>query len=235
MIHQFREWLLSTVGQILDDDLSIGSAGSLRGGAVAWVSVGVPDTITTPAGAEFRPNLLAATSHDGSLATTFQRVVTNVVCDNTMSAALAEAGQRVKVRHSRHSRLRLGETRQVLAVVHTIAADFAADFAAQVARLTATTVTDRQWAQFLDGHVTPAHTARARTSADRKRGSLGRLWDHDARVSPWRDGVGVQTVNAYEQTVRGADRAERTMLRAVDGGTDALDAATLATLRGVLA
>ena len=131
---------------------------------------------------EFRPNLLAATSHDGSLATTFQRVVTNVVCDNTVSAALAEAGQRVKVRHSRHSRLWLGETRQALAVVHTIAEDFAA----QVARLAATTVTDRQWAKFLDAHVIPADTARARISADRKRDSMGRLWDHDARVSPWR-------------------------------------------------
>jgi phage/plasmid-like protein (TIGR03299 family) len=151
VIHQFREWLLGTVGSILDDgDLSIGSAGLLRGGAVAWVSVEVPDTITTPEGVRFRPNLLACTSHDGSLATTFQRVVTNVVCDNTMSAALAENGQRIKVRHSRHSRLRLAEARQALAIVHTIADDFTA----QVAQLAATTVTDRQWAAFLDAHIT---------------------------------------------------------------------------------
>lgn len=48
----------------------------------------------------------------------------------------------------------------------------------------------------------------------------------------------VQAVNTYvhhEQTVRGVDRAERNMLRAVGGATDALDAATLATLSGVLA
>ena len=238
LIHQFREWLLGTVGSILDDgDLSIGSAGLLRGGAVAWVSVEVPDTITTPEGVAFRPNLLACTSHDGSLATTFQRVVTNVVCDNTMSAALAESGQRVKVRHSRHSRLRLAEARQALAVVHTIADDFAA----QVAELTATTVTDRQWAAFLDAHcTTAASSSRARTMAERKRDTLGRLWEHDARVAPWRGtawGV-VQAVNTYthhEQTVRGADRAERNMLRAVDGGADALDATTLTALRRVLA
>ena len=236
VIHQFREWLLGTVGSILDADLSIGSAGLLRGGAVAWVSVEVPDTITTPEGVEFRPNLLAATSHDGSLATTFQRVVTNVVCDNTMSAALAESGQRVKVRHSRHSRLRLGDARQAPAIVHTIAEDFAA----QVAQLTATTVTDGQWARFLDAHVTGGDGTRSKTLAERKRDTLSRLWDHDARVSPWRGtawGV-VQAVNTYvhhEQTVRGANRGERNMLRAVDGGTDALDASTLATLRVVLA
>jgi phage/plasmid-like protein (TIGR03299 family) len=238
VIHQFREWLLGTVGSILDDGaLSIGSAGLLKGGAVAWVSVEVPDTITTPEGVQFRPNLLACTSHDGSLATTFQRVVTNVVCDNTMSAALAEDGQRIKVRHSRHSRLRMGETRQALGIVHTIADDFTA----QVAQLTATTVTDRQWAAFLDAHCTKTATSsRAKTLADRKRDTLTRLWDHDARVSPWRGtawGV-VQAVNTYshhEKTVRGADRAERNMLRAVDGGTDTLDTTTLTTLRGVLA
>ena len=235
-IHQYREWLLETVASILDDSLSVGSAGLLKDGAVAWVSVEVPDTITTPEGVAFRPNLLACTSHDGSLATTFQRVVTNVVCDNTMSAALAEPGQRVKVRHSRYSKLRLGEARQALAIVHMIADDFAAD----VARLTATTVTDRQWATFLDAHApVPAEPGRSRTIAERKRATLGRLWNHDARVSPWRGtawGV-VQAVNTYvhhEQTVRGAERAERNMLRAVDGGVDQLDTATLATLHTVL-
>lgn len=235
-IHQYREWLLDTVASILDDSLSIGSAGLLKGGAVAWVSVEVPDTITTPEGVAFRPNLLACTSHDGSLATTFQRVVTNVVCDNTMSAALAEQGQRVKVRHSRYSKLRLGEARQALAIVHTIAEDFAAD----VARLANTTVTDRQWAAFLDAHApVPAEVGRSKTTAERKREALGRLWNHDARVSPWRAtawGV-VQAVNTYvhhEQIVRGAERAERNMLRAVDGGVDQLDTGTLATLHSVL-
>lgn len=225
VIHQFREWLLGTVGSILDDELSIGSAGLLRGGAVAWVSVEVPETITTPEGVQFRPNLLACTSHDGSLATTFQRVVTNVVCDNTMSAALGESGQRIKVRHSRHSRLRLGEARQALAIVHTIADDFAA----QVAELAAITVTDRQWARFLDTKVTTIGDAgRGRTLAERKQDSLTRLWNHDARVAQWRGtawGV-VQAVNTYvhhEQTVRGMARAERNMLRAVDGGADTLE------------
>jgi phage/plasmid-like protein (TIGR03299 family) len=236
-VHQFSEWLLDTVSTILDDSLSVGSAGLLKGGAVAWVSVEVPDTITTPEGVAFRPNLLACTSHDGSLATTYKRVVTNTVCDNTMSAALREKGQQVKVRHSRNSAGRLGEVRDALAIVHTIAEDFAA----QVAELTALTVTDRQWAAFLDAHApVPSVPSRSRTMAESRRASLTRLWDHDARVSPWR-GTGwgvVQAVNTYthhEQTVRGMDRAERNMLRAVEGGADALDAGTVATLRRVLA
>jgi phage/plasmid-like protein (TIGR03299 family) len=145
-VHQYAEWLLGTIAGLLDDDLSIGSAGLLKGGAVAWVSVEVPETITTPQGVDFRPNLLACTSHDGSLATTFQRVVTNVVCDNTMSAALTETGQRVKVRHSRYSGIRLAAAREALAIVHAIVHAIADDFAAQVAQVAqvaATTVTDR--------------------------------------------------------------------------------------------
>lgn len=239
-VHQFSEWLLDTVSTILDDSLSVGSAGLLKGGAVAWVSVEVPDTITTPEGVAFRPTLLACTSHDGSLATTYKRVVTNVVCDNTMSAALrSEHGQQVKVRHSRNSAGRLGEVRDALAVVHTIAVDFAA----QVAELTRITVTDSQWRAFVDAHapLPPSGVpSRALTMAETKRASLARLWDHDARVTPWR-GTGwgvVQAVNTYthhEQSVRGMDRAERNMLRAVDGGVDALDSGTVATLRRVLA
>src|SRR5712692_9502326 len=49
-VHQYSDWLLGTVGTILDDDLAIGSAGLLKGGARAWVSVEVPESITTPEG-----------------------------------------------------------------------------------------------------------------------------------------------------------------------------------------
>lgn len=78
--HQYDEWLLSNVANLLDADLGIASAGLLRNRAVAWVQVEVPESITTPEGVEFRPNLTAATSLDGSLSTTYARQVTNVVC-----------------------------------------------------------------------------------------------------------------------------------------------------------
>ena len=67
--HDYEEWLLGQVAAILGDDLAIGSAGLLKGGAVAWVSVEVPESITTPEGVQFRPHLLATTSFDGSLST----------------------------------------------------------------------------------------------------------------------------------------------------------------------
>jgi hypothetical protein len=89
-IRQFSDWLLDNVSAILDDGLAIGSAGLLRERKKAWVSVEMPDNIITPEGVEFRPNLLACSSHDAGLKTRYKRVVTNVVCDNTMTAGLRE-------------------------------------------------------------------------------------------------------------------------------------------------
>lgn len=235
--HQYTEWLLNTVASILDDSLSIGSAGLLKNGAVAWVSVEVPDTIVTPSGVSFRPNLLACTSFDGSVATTFKRCITNTVCDNTMSAALREQGETFKVKHTRYSGMKLMEAREALSVLHGIEETFAA----QVEELTNTTVTDRQWNAFLDSLVPskPTDSKRSLTMATNKREAISLMYDHDTRVAPWRGtawGV-VQAVNTFTHhggIVRGADRAERNMLRAVTGGVDTLDSSTLDTLMAVM-
>ncbi len=238
-IHQFKTWLLDNVATILDDDLSIGSAGLLKGGAVAWVSVEVPETITTPEGVAFRPHLIAAASHDASLATTYTRAVTNVVCDNTMSAALNEGtrhGQRMKVKHSSRSLGRLTEARQALGIVHTIAEDFAR----QVAELTAVKVSAGDWSRFLESLVPlPHEPGRSRTMAENKREVLQRLYRHDHRVAPWAGtawGVvqAVNTMTHHEGIVRGASRAERNAQRAVTGGADKLDRDTLERLGSVL-
>jgi phage/plasmid-like protein (TIGR03299 family) len=228
--HQYAEWLLTTVANLLDDNLTISSAGVLRGGAVAWVEVSVPESITTPEGVTFRANLLATTSFDGSIATTFKRTVTDVVCDNTRELALSESGQQVKVKHSRYSHLRITDARDALAMVHTLADDFAAE----VAELCAVPVSRVQWEKFLDAYVPNTDkegqplAGRSATSASNKRAVFHRLYGHDLRVAPWSGtahGV-LQAVNTYEHhegIVRGADRAERNMLRTVTGDFGRLD------------
>lgn len=244
-IHGYTEWLIRNAEVIASQGLPIGSAGLLKQGAQAWVSFEVPDTITTPEGVAFRPNLLAATSLDGTLATTYQRVVTNVVCDNTMSAALSETGQRVKVKHSKNSLTKISEVRDALAIVHSIADDFSAE----VATLCNTTVTDAQFDAFLASIAPiPEEDGRGRTMAENRQGEFRKLWNSDPRVTPWKGtafGV-VQAANTYEhhlKAVRGGGtdedakrfvRAERNMDRAVRGDADALDTATLATLTRVL-
>jgi phage/plasmid-like protein (TIGR03299 family) len=232
----------STVANILDDSLSISSAGLLRGGAIAWVEVSVPESITTPEGVTFRPNLLATTSFDGCIATTFKRTVTDTVCDTTRESALAESGQMYKVKHSRYSQAQLAPARGALEMVHTLADDFAAE----VAQLCAITVTPPQWDSFLDVHVPRIDAAtggplmgRALAMGDRKRDGLNRLYHHDQRVAPWAGtahGV-IQAVNTYEHhegIIRGAQRAQRNMLRTVTGDFGKLDRTTMRTLQRVL-
>jgi phage/plasmid-like protein (TIGR03299 family) len=238
-VHQFDTWLIDEVANLLDDDLAIGSAGRLKGGAVAWVSIEVPETITTPEGVAFRPHLLAAASHDGSLSTTFTRTVTNTVCDNTMSVALAEGavhGQRLKVRHTRHSLGRLTEAREALGIIHTIADDFAA----QVAQLTSIKVSEGDWNRFLGSLApVPERPGRTRTIAEQKREALHRLYRDDERSAPW---VGtawgvLQAVNTmvhHETPVRGAERADRNAERAIRGGIDKIDRSTLMRLTALV-
>lgn len=242
--HQYPEWLLDGPATLISTskgDLGIGSAGLLKNRAVAWVSIEVPDSITTPEGIEFRPNLLAATSFDSSLATTYKRVVTAVVCDNTLSAGLSEGGQVFRIKHSSGSGVKLAEAREALAIVHTIADDFAKE----VARLASWKVTTRQFDLVLDAIVpipeVPAGktTTRGFTLATNKQDELRKLYNNDPRVAPWKKtALGVlQAFNTYEHHVASrkgsAHRAQVNMLRAVDGTTAAADAQVLSVLAGV--
>lgn len=233
--HQYREWLLTNVATILDDDLGITSAGLLRNRAVAWVEVSVPDSITTPEGVEFRPNLLASTSFDGTVATQYGRTVTATVCDNTHQRALAEGGQKIKAKHTKRSLDRIADVREALALVHTTADEFAAE----VAALCDATVTDDQWGRFLLEFIPDPETKKGKTQAQTKRGELDNLWRFDARVSPWAGSAygvlaAANTWHHHLRPTRGeTQRAERSMLDVIDGTTEANDARALKVLAGI--
>jgi phage/plasmid-like protein (TIGR03299 family) len=240
--HAYRQWLLDNVATILDDTLSIGSAGLLRLGAQAWVSVEVPDNVTTPEGVTFRPHLIAATSFDGSLATTYKRSATVVVCDNTLAAGLSGSESRLKVKHTRNSAVRIGEAREALAIVYSMADDMSAE----IARLCAIDVPPVVFGRVLDRMV-PLTDAQGRplegaalTLASRKRDEVSRLYRHDDRAAPWNGtAYGVLAAwNTYGQhygTVRGMSRIQRNRSNAIDGTVDRSDAAVLAALEVTLA
>jgi phage/plasmid-like protein (TIGR03299 family) len=235
--HGYREWLVDKAQTLIDDSLDVGSAGLLKGGAVAWVSFEVPENVKMAEGVEFRPHLLATTSFDGSLSSTFKLVVTNVVCDNTRDMALRERSQQHKVRHTRNSALNVMDAREALGLIYQVAADFEAE----VAELCRTKVSDRTWQQFLDAAVpVPQDKGRSRTIAENKRDELQKLWSFDQRVSPWR-GTGwgvVQAMSTHAQhfgTVRNVSRPERNMQHLVEGRWSKTDSDTVSTLHKVLA
>ena len=235
--HDYNEWLVTNVEAILDADLAVGSAGLLRGGAVAWVQVEMEDTLDTPQGVEYRPFLTAATSLDGTLATTYKTGAQVVVCDNTLSAAMNGKGSAYKVRHSTNSLNRILEVRDALQIVHTVADDFSA----KVRALCDQGVTDAEWGRFVAAHTgwTPELTGRAKTMTEGRVDELNHLYFHDNRVNPWRGTAygalsAVNTWAHHVQTVRGNTRAARNMERAVMGEVDNLDRLVLAQLDKVL-
>lgn len=238
-IHDYYEWLVTGLGTLLDDDVTIASAGLLKGGALAWVQAELPDTFHGPEGFDFRPYLTGATALDGTLSSTYTTGAQAVVCDNTLTANLSGSASVVKIKHSAKSLGRIGEIRDALQLLTAVADDFSA----QVAGLLEVKVTDKQWEAFLQAHrPMPVEAGRGRTMAGAVHDDLNRLWRHDPRVAPWTGtafGV-LQAVNTREHHlvgVRGANAssASRNALRAVTGGVDKLDNLTMATLDKVLA
>lgn len=236
--HQYDEWLLENVANILDDELGIGSAGLLRQGGQAWVSVEMPENIQTPEGVEFRPNLLATTSFDGTLATTYKNVRTDVVCDNTREQALGEDGNQFKVKHTKYSGLKIRDAREALQIVHTMADDFAAE----IAKLCATKVSDDDFLRHMQIMI-PINDETSKigmTNAEKKRAEIVQLYNFDNRVAPWKGtAYGVSqaynTWNQHFKTVKkGVPRQVRNMENLVNGLTAKDDANVLTVLAGVL-
>lgn len=227
-VHQYKKWLLDTVANIIDDnDLAIGGAGLLRNGAKAYVQVELPETIKTPSGFDIRPHLLACTSHDGTLSSTFQLVSTVVVCDNTLAGALSEKTAKHKVRHSKHSIGKLQSVRDALGIIH----EYTDDLMIELERLSTQKVSDREFNAIIE-HLVPLSTdmdirPQVKARVENKQELLRHMYTNDPMVSPWKGtALGVlQMWNTYQHHFAGADgsRVERNMLNGITGKTSDQD------------
>lgn len=231
--HGFSEWLIGNVSNILSDTLQVSSAGLLKGRAVAWVEVSVPENVLTPEGVTFRPNLLSTTSLDGTIATTLKRTVTATVCDNTLSMALCEDSQTYKRRHTAMSNSKEEQDRARAALdLLTSSAD---EVSQEIARLCEWDITNTQFDEImrlsgLDPRTGKApESKRGITIAERKAEEIRALYRNDQRVAPWTGtafGV-LQAFNTWEHHVKATkgdtNRAERNMLAAIKGDTDKAD------------
>lgn len=227
--HQYGEWLVQNLANIVDDDINFGSAGLLKNGAVAFVSLEMPESVEVISGFSVRPHLLATTSHNGMLATTYKSVSTFVVCDNTHMMAMSEKTSQFKARHSKHSGFKIQSARDALGIVHKMTDDIVAE----VLALSSHKVSDAQWEKILTT-LAPIPTLAddesnkaAVTRAENKRSELVSLYNFDTRVAPWKgSALGVlQAFNTYNHHVVGADdnRAERNMMNALMGKTEQSD------------
>jgi phage/plasmid-like protein (TIGR03299 family) len=197
--------------------------------------------VTTREGVAFRPFLSAATSLDGSIATSFFTGSTVIICDNTLHLAIRRAVERgdiYKVKHTRNSEVNVGLARQALSIVFQTADAFTEE----IDRLTSAFISDDQWTAFLD-EVAPNPKAdaspRERGMKERKRTELDRLWKFDERVAPWKNSKygAIAAVNTYAnhiQTVKGVERGERNVAKLIDGSFAKLDANALRILETVV-
>jgi phage/plasmid-like protein (TIGR03299 family) len=235
-IHQFEEWLLERVEGLLSDDLIISSAGLLKNRAVMWTEVSVPETKNV-CGVAYRPNLLSATSFDGTLSTTYKRSIGAVVCDNTLSAALSESGTTLKFKHTKNSGFHVAEAREGLAILDKTAEQF--EDAVKI--LTGTKITHLQFKEVLNVlvPVDSDDTPTKQNAARNKQNALTSMLYTDERVEPWAGtAFGVlqlfNTWDQHERPVRGeTQRAERNMWDSLSGKVEQNDAEVLEALHGL--
>lgn len=218
--HDYEEWLLTNVANLLDADLGIGSAGLLRNRGVAFVTVEVPETLSKD-GVEYRPHLLATTSFDGSIATTYKRNITLVVCDNTLSMALGEKSETYKLRHTKHSKMHIQDARSALNIIYQASEDFEKE----LDELLTWDISNKEFDGVLNilAPLPEDGNKRGTTVAIDKRNRLNELYAFDARVLPWHGtafGV-VQAFNTYSHHVtkvrKETNRGQRNMLDSITG------------------
>ncbi len=246
-VHGYRQWTADQIASILDTsrgELGTKSVGLLRNRGVAFMQAQLSGSGLEVGGFEFTPYLLAATSVDGTLSSTYATGVTAAVCDNTLVAALMAATTKFKVKHSRNSIGKLTEVRNALGLVYQAGDDFAASAAA----LQSVDVSEKDFAAWLalTAPVPPADpkssTGGAKyTNAVKLRETYEAMWNHDAKVKPWAGtAFGVvqlsNTYNTWKRNVSGADggRMERTYLNMVTGVTAKEDAQALDALASVM-
>jgi phage/plasmid-like protein (TIGR03299 family) len=106
------------------------SAGSLRGGATAFVSMEIPkDMVIDPSGVAdvVKLFLMTRVTHDGSAKN--QTVITpwRPVCGNTLRFGIDAAMMAFQIRHTRNMRARMGEATRILGLTERYATGFVAE------------------------------------------------------------------------------------------------------------
>jgi len=213
-IHGYHKWLIDGPATIADGELGIDSAGLLRRGGVAYVCMTLPNGVTTArAKLDFKPTLLARTSLDTTASSAY--FMTNMigVCDNSVAAAIHNATDRVKIKHSSRSLTKIGLLRDALGLVY----EDAEEFSTWVDGLVDVEVTDRQFKAIVDGLIpipVPEVEAgpngqrvknqRGITIAANKQEALMNMWHIDPRAATWHGTMlgAFQAVNTWTEHMK---------------------------------
>jgi phage/plasmid-like protein (TIGR03299 family) len=242
-IHHPAEWLVERLDLLTHGGLQIATVAVTNGGARVIVQAQLPETITATApGAEpvqHRPWASAATSMDGTIATTYGVGETLLICENQLHLPgfrqfIANFNAVHKVKHSRNSLLRLNEARLSLGLVVEQVAD---EFDREFKELVSAYVSDAKFNEIVKAFtgVDTAKDGRSKTMAENKVRALNDLWRNDERAASWRNsqyGV-LAAFNTAQQWEFGSDkgRTERNQNNLITGKREQFDANILRMLQ----
>lgn len=95
------------------------TAGSLFGGRKIFITARIPGLIQVGTGDDVTEKyILLTNSHDGSGAVTAKLVMTRVVCNNTLTAAMREKGRSISIRHSAQMHDRLAVASELMGIAN---------------------------------------------------------------------------------------------------------------------
>ena len=243
--HNYYPWLIENFQTVLDtDELNIGSAGLLKGGAQAWVQIELEDTVDGPGGIQHRPFLTGSAVLDGSRSDVYGNGSTLTVCDNTLNAALGAFFASVKYAHRKGVEFRPQDVRDKLDLL--IGTTDAVN--AELEAMLAIPVSDANWEQFVAAEFGPRPSvlvegkgSAALTKWDNSHDTLTALYRNDDRVAPWAGtGFGaIQAVNTWRHHYQVAKnvaggRPERNMINRLDGTNAKADAKALEQLLAIV-
>lgn len=109
---------LDVVDEILQSGAAtIETAGAIDEGKKVFICLKVNKDIIVGSSDTVKQYVLIANSHDGSLAITAMPTNVRVVCNNTLSAALRNSQDKIKIRHTVNAAYRLQEAAKVLKLI----------------------------------------------------------------------------------------------------------------------
>ena len=234
-IHQPADWCLNYVDMLLDGGLEIATVAVVAGGARVLLQAQLPETrVATAPGAEpveHRPWLSVATSHDGTIATTYGVGTRLLICENELSlrgfrGLVSELNSVHKVRHTSQSLSRIGDVRANLGLV---AEQIDSEFDAEFRKLVSEYVSDEKFNEIVKAYtgVEKAREGRSKTIAQNKVKVLNTLWRDDERAASWRNSAygTLCAFNTADQWFLGSDkgRTERNQNRLISGDRDRFD------------
>lgn len=167
------------------------TAGTLKGGSVQWMLMELPDTVAL-AGMEserVQQFIFLSNSHDGSSRVTVASTNVRIVCQNTLSMALAGTPRKFQAKHTKSLDGRMNEARKALQVAfkYTEALSDLAD------NLLHVPWSDAHFGAFLDGLVpmTNDDGTKVEGSKDTRRGNvratISQLYHYSDNLKPVRD------------------------------------------------